>query len=65
MTSERDLLFGSYLLHTRAALMAQSVEHWTLTRGARVQFPAVAVGVVVLSKPDFLFGSLSRWIVNE
>ena len=55
MTSERDLLFGSYLLHTRAALMAQSVEHWTLTRGARVQFPAVAVGVVVLSKPLIRF----------
>ena len=34
-----------------AALIAQSVERLTLTREARVRFPVVAVGVVVLSKP--------------
>ena len=51
----------------RAALMAQSVERRTLTRGAWVKFPAVAVGVVVLSKllMHRCFGSLSRWIMNE
>ena len=50
----------------RTALIAQSVEHCTLTREARVRLPAVAVRVVVLSKPFMhsCFGSLSRWIMD-
>ena len=47
------------------ALIAQSVELWTLTREARVRLPAVAVSVVVLSKPlmHSCFGPLSRLII--
>ena len=50
-----------------ATLIAQSVERWTLTREAKIRFPAAAVGVVVLSKPlmHSCFGLLSRWIMNE
>ena len=39
--------------------MAKSVKRLTLTREARVRLPAVAVFVVVLSKP------LGRWIMNK
>ena len=65
-TTEGKLIFcelNTYTVYSlRAALMAQSVERWTLTRGASVRFPAVADGVVVLSKPlmHSCFGSLSR-----
>ena len=50
-----------------ASLTPQPVERRTLTREARVRLPAVAVGIVVLSKPlmHSCFGLLSQWIMNE
>ena len=40
--------------------IAHTVQRWTLTREARVRLPAVAVGVVALSKP--LMHSCFGWV---